>query len=51
MDGFKKAPDTCMSASVIRNWIGRRITVRVGRNDSERCHFITQRSANVTQRL
>ena len=27
------------------------ITVRAGRNDYERCHFITQRSANVTQCL
>ena len=37
--------------SLTRNWIGRRITVRAGRNDFERCHFITQRSANVTQCL
>ena len=41
----------CWQHSLTRNWIGRRITVRAGRNDSERCHFITQRSSNVTQCL
>ena len=41
----------CWQHSLIRNWIGRWITVRAERNDYERCHFITQRSANVTQCL
>ena len=41
----------CWQHSLTRNWIGRRITVRAGRNDYERCHLIMQRSADVTQCL
>ena len=41
----------CWQHSLTRNWIGRRITVRAEKNDYERCHFITQRSANVTRCL